>query len=150
MKKEKNQWMENRGCPDLMQLGQESLSAHLDQHVADLLVALCSCCMKRGAFVLVLHQKIGVLPINCELQSWVCQCNKQNTELLYWNLFTLELPRRWMTFCRSPCFAEMYSCLAGYVTFFGFKLKRTITYKKWEFVLPYAYSLQSDVKSFRS
>lgn len=51
-------------------------STHLDQHVADFLVPLSSCCMKRGASVLALHQKIGVLPINCIFQSWVCQYNK--------------------------------------------------------------------------
>lgn len=34
-----------------------------------------------------------------------------------------ELPRSWITICRSPCFAETYSCLVGPFTFFRFKLK---------------------------
>lgn len=36
----------------------------------------------------------------------------------------IKLPKRWMTFWRSPCFAEMYSCLVGYFTFFGFRLEK--------------------------
>lgn len=63
---------------------------HLDQHVADLMVTLSSCCMKRGASVLALHQKVRVLPINCNVQSLVYHCDntKKNTQsYCNWSLF---------------------------------------------------------------
>lgn len=53
-------------------------------------------------------------PIPCMLKkniSWVII-----VILFYW-------PRRWMTLWSSPCFAEIYSCLVGYFTFLGFKLR---------------------------
>ena len=48
---------ESSGPPSLLRGG---VSAHLDQHVADLVVPLDSCCMQGGALVLTLHQEVGV------------------------------------------------------------------------------------------
>lgn len=53
------------------------VSSHLDQHVTDLLVTFSSCCIKGGAFVLALHQKVGVLPINCNTQILVLNSRQE-------------------------------------------------------------------------